>query len=277
MRHTRSEINRLEVAMTASTATIAVSFDLRGVKPGSVLRIDNESLYVWDVASQTAVVERGWDNTTAVAHAVGAVVEINPRFHNDEITDALLDDVRAWPETIFRVVTLQADIGATERAINLPVQATTVLRVLRAQRDQPTGTYATLPDLDVRLDRSQPVGSFASGNSIVLQTPELGRAATLYITLAVKFNLSTWTDATDVESTVGLSTSLLDIPPLGAAARLLGAAEAARSDPAAIGPQEAADVPATATSKVADWYWGMWRRRLSDEEARLGELYGVRG
>jgi len=76
------ERNKLSATITATATSCVLTYDLGSVRQGSVLEIDSEQVYVWDVieSSKTLTIERGFNGTTAAAHTGGSVCVINPRF-----------------------------------------------------------------------------------------------------------------------------------------------------------------------------------------------------
>jgi hypothetical protein len=85
--------NKLSASINATTTSVVATYDLDGLRPGSVFEIDSEMFYVWasTSGSKTLTVERGFNGTTAASHSAGALITVNPRFPRAQILEALND------------------------------------------------------------------------------------------------------------------------------------------------------------------------------------------
>ena len=118
---------------------------------------------------------------------------------------------------------------------------------------------------------------FSSGTALQLlgNYPSTG---TLRVRVAQAFDVSNWNDNLDVVSEVGLTTSMLDIAPLGAAWRLMSAREVQRTSPnAQPEPRRAEETPAGHMQSTAQQLKQLRDIRMSEESIRLQEMYPVRG
>jgi hypothetical protein len=77
---TVEERNRVATGIDASTTTVTFEFALSGLREGSVFEIGSEQFYVWTVNSsaKSAVVQRGFNGTTAASHSAADIVTVNP-------------------------------------------------------------------------------------------------------------------------------------------------------------------------------------------------------
>ena len=76
------ERNKLATSLTSGDTSVVTSYDLGGLRTGSVFEIGSELFYVWNAnpASKTLTVERGYAGTTAASHASGEACYLRFRF-----------------------------------------------------------------------------------------------------------------------------------------------------------------------------------------------------
>ena len=88
--------NKLAANLSASATSLTVSYDLDGLRKGTVFEIDSEMFYVWEATpgTKTLTVERGFNGSTATTHTAGAIVTTSPRFPRSQILEALNDELR---------------------------------------------------------------------------------------------------------------------------------------------------------------------------------------
>lgn len=266
----RPEYNRLTAAETASDTIFALDFALGSVSPGAVLGVDLEEVYVWSVATPSATVQRGWNGSTAAAHSLGAIVEVNPLFSAWRIFNEINAELNSLSPQIYQVKTVSIT-ASTNTSYNL---ATDVIDILTVQYNDYTG--ADWPALTRwALLVNQDTAVFASGRVLRLyEAPAPGR--TIRVTYAAPLSpLATLADT--VETTTGIPTSAIDIPAIGAAARLLSSREARRSQlDAQPEPRQAADVPPGTARSAAAQLFALRDRRIKEESAKLSRLYPSR-
>lgn len=279
----KGTVNRLNGAITDAVETLTLEFATTGVARGSILSIDSEEMHVWDVNSSTRVVtvERGFNGTTAAAHSDAVLVEVDARFSRPAISQALLDEVRSWPADLFTVTTISLGGSTVTRAYDLAGTSNTdvlaILDVLVEPDDtDPWGADSTWRSVGYRAQRNMPTADFASGTAVFLDEV-LDTSRAVRVVYAKPFVTSTWTDATDVETTVGLSPSMLDIPVYGASWRLVSGQEVERSNMGRQGePRSADEVPPGTAVTTAGALKRLRDQRVAEEAARLMSYYPVR-
>jgi hypothetical protein len=92
---TRPEYNELGADISAIDTTATVTVDPASVSVGSMIAIDDEILYVWAITGTSLTLRRGMLGTDAAAHVTGTLIEVNPRFPNIVIRDALRKEILA--------------------------------------------------------------------------------------------------------------------------------------------------------------------------------------
>lgn len=263
----REALNRLNGAITNVATTLTFEFAAGQIATGALLAIDLELIYVWSVAGQIATVQRGYMGSTAAAHSDDALIYVNPVVSDFAIFKELNSEITSLSSPangLYRVktVTATATIAST---YNLAADATEILSV----QYNAVGGSSDWPRLR-RWDllANQDTSVFASGYALQLyEMPMPGR--TIRVTYAAAYSpLATLTD--DALTVAGLQVSAQDIPPLGAAARLLTAREARRSSiDAQPENRQAADVPPGTARSGAASLFALRKQRIVEEAARL--------
>lgn len=276
----REAINTLNGSVNASTTTMTFNHGVTNITTGTTISIDLELMYVWSVTTTSALVERGMQGSTKASHADGALVAVNPRFSDFAILQAIntdLDDLSgpnhslwAQPETAI-TLTYQPQI----QGYDLTALPAGFLNVLAVHYDIP-GPYKTWPELrSWQVKRGMSTSDFASGTALVLYTPGYpGRAVRVTVSLPFTHFTNTTDDATTV---AGLGATMVDIPPLGAAARLASVRETQRNQFESQGdPRRATEVPPNSQLAGATALMRMRTSRISAESARLLSNYPTR-
>lgn len=267
----RAEWNRLSDDITAAQATLAVDFDIRGIARGTYISIDDEVLYVWEVAAGTgtATVQRGMLGSTAAVHSASAMIEVNPRFPQHLIRQAIRDELRSWGKKLFSIASVT--LTPTSRAVDID-GVTEFFHVLECNASPRSGDdiWYRVP---FRVVSNMDTADFASGRALLLET-ELETGQTLRVTVARPFELGDLTDDINLQTQVGLAASMLDIVPLGAGWRLMAGREIMRTQVEAQGqPRNAAEVPPGHNLQTAKGLKELRDDRINEEAMRLALQY----
>lgn len=117
------QLNRLGATIDNDDTTLSFAFELRGLKQGSIIEIELEQMYVWDLPSaSTALVERGFNGTTAVAHTAPVLVTVAPRFSRFDLlnyVNADLADLSSPANGLFNMRSI--DVPYTGDGRDVPV------------------------------------------------------------------------------------------------------------------------------------------------------------
>lgn len=266
----RPEYNRLTNLETNVDTSIQLDFALGSISTGAVLGVGLEEMYVWSVSAPSATVQRGWNGSTAAQHAAGTLVEVNPLFSSWRIFSEINAELHSLSPQIYQVKT----VTRTATSASSYDLAADVIEVLQVQWNDYVGEdWPTIPNWS--LLANQDTGEFASGRAIrLVYPPAPGR--TIRITYAAP--LSPLTALTDtVETVTGLPASAVDIPAIGAAARLLSSREARRSQvDAQPEARQAGDVPPGTARSASAQLFALRDRRVKEEMAKLLRLYPMR-
>jgi hypothetical protein len=244
---------------------------LGSIAPGATICIDLEEIWIRTVVSPSiTLMRRGMNGSVAASHTSGTIIEVNPLFSSWRIFSEINAELNSLSPQIYQVKTVTRT-ATTAGSYDL---AADVLDILTVQYSDYSGD--DWPVLGRwALFTNQDTTAFASGKALRLyELPPPGRA--LRVTYAAPLStLSTIADT--VETTSGIPASAVDIPAIGAAARLLSSREARRSQvDAQPEPRQAQDVPPGAARSAAAQLFALRDRRIKEEVAKLSRLFPSR-
>lgn len=270
---TRPELNRLNGSVTNVAATVTLEFSMGSVRTGAVLAIDLELMYVWSVAGQVATVQRGYNGSIPAAHNDDALVYVNPRWSAFTILRAInaeLDSYSSPKWGLYRMRTVDLTYSSGRVGYDL-TSVTDLIDIYELRwKGYTTGEWPLIRRWS--LTRDMATSEFASGYGLLLDEGA-GPGKTIRVRYKAPFGqLSTLAD--DVQSVAGFPASAEDIPPLGAAARLVAPREVKRaateSQPES---RTAAEVPPGTNRQAAGALLQIRDTRLREEASRLQQRY----
>jgi hypothetical protein len=270
------ERNKLAASLTSSDTSVVTTYDLGGLRTGSVFEIESELFYVWDAnpATKTLTVERGYAGTTAASHASGTIVTLNPRFPRAQMLDALnadLDDLSSTANGLFRVVTVDLNYNGSDRQINI-TNSGTILELLDVRLryladDHPVLNY-------VRLQTGLPTTDFASGNTLVFDEPVM--AGTVRVRYKAPFVRAT-SESSDLTTNCFLPATCDDIVEMGVIMRMMAGREIKRNFTESQGDTRRPDeVQAGAIANSIANIQRLRRERVIAEAGRLKAQYPIK-
>lgn len=230
MTQQREPLSTLSSAVDADDTTFSLTSDPRFVS-NSRLSVDLEDVYVTAASTPTATVIRGQYGSTAVSHAQGATVHVNPSWSNWDIFQAVNDELHALSSPkngLFRIRSIDFDYEAATTGYNL-AGVTDLLDVWRVRYNEPgpENDWAIVGKRMWRIDQAADTTDFATGLQIVLRDGGYP-GQKVRVSYRARFDVLA-TMADDVEAVSGLHESAHDILSLGAAIRLLSGQGAQRS------------------------------------------------
>ena len=270
---TIEERNKLATTVTSSDSSIVMSYDLNALRAGGVFELDAELIYIWaaDAATKTLTVQRGYADTTAAAHTAGAIAILNPRFPQQQMLDALnqdIDDLSSPLNGLYRVVSASVDYNGSDRQINL-TDATSVIDLIDVRLRYLSSDYPVLRG--VRLARGLPTSDFASGYAVTFD--EQSMAGTLTVRYKAPFTRAA-TTTSDVQTSCLVPQTMEDILEMGVMARMLSVREVKRNFIESQGDTRRSDeVPAGSMSNSFTNISRLRRDRIIAEAARLARQY----
>lgn len=274
------ERNTLAGAYTAGSGTMTFSGALGGIVPNVRLSIGLNTFYVRSVnnAGLTASVLGGQDGTTDANASSGDLVRVGPRFTDADIFNALVAEVAdlsapdngLWrisfedfvysPNTqIYPFITLADNTDLIDIYEVRAASSTTLL----------SGSWFLLPKNYWRLDRS---GTVAGAPTLQVNYPAGSNGVQLRALYRAPFGL--FTALTDLWTSMGMPTVMTDIPPLGAAMRLMVPREVKRNFTENQGDtRRAAEVGAGEVAASMRPIAALRMQRIAAEAARLVAQY----
>ena len=273
-----SNRNLLQTTLTADATSVVLTYGVESITEGATIGIGWEVMHVWAVtpATNTLTVTRGQDGSTAAAHTSGALVRVNPRVTDFAVAWALnqdLMDLSAPTNGLFRVGVADLTSSAVRHSLDL-TGATNVLDLIDAREARP-GPEEQWPVIEgARIVPSMDTDEFPSGFALMLP-PSYFPGSQLRVRYRADYAPLTAPE-NDVQAITGLHASAHDIPPLGAAARLIGTQEVIRNDQTRQGDtRRAEEVPPGAVFNSTRGILGLRQQRISAEATRLMVKYGV--
>ena len=268
--------NKLAVAYTAGSGTLTFSYALEGIRAGTRLCIGLNTFYVWSISGQTAVVSGGEDSSTDANAPIGSLVRVAPRFTDNEIWDQLgndLGDLSSPSNGLFGINSVDLTYNATINGYDLGPISDQILSVYEVKYLTP-GPQLDNPRITTngfRLNRNAINTQFPSGISLQLFQPAMPGYNVRVVYRSV-FTMPS-TSFANVSST-GLLPSAYDLPPLGAAIRLMEGREIKRNFTEGQGDtRRAGEVAPGAILQSARGLQQMRAQRIAAEAAKLDALY----
>lgn len=224
----RTKTNVLDGAIDASTDALTCKYAATAGE-GSLIALDDELMEVTRAPQNVTALSviRGVRGTTAATHADQTVIEINPRYPRLSVRAAMLDELVAWPESLYRVTQFEtAPTGATidVDAATTPLTPRRVLAVWRSARDSGDDRFR-------EVDWSSAKDARAAGSCDVYlnDLANLTTTARTYrVVVGTDFVVDPFIDATDLQEDIGVPRSAEDVLQLGIAYRLVTGREAKR-------------------------------------------------
>ncbi len=288
----REDINLVAVPVGLTDTTIQVSYPAQSLQQGSFLEIDNELMYVFASTAgspnATITVRRGMRGTVAATHAAGAEVTSNPYFARYIIQNAIQAEIGSWGPQVYSVRSVLIPLVDYVQGYDLGVLGE-YYRIMdvRESPDLQLGFVgdASWPRVKWEELHNAPQSAFPSGKALTIVDPigiydsPANQPRYIHVTFAAPFNYQqNFGPNTDLVSQVGLDPNELDIPPYGAAWRLIQGREARRTLIEARGQsQDLTAVPPMYASQASMAFKKVRDDRLGDAAQRLLTQYGVRG
>ena len=274
--NTRTELDAIHTGIAVDDTQIRLKYQADGIRAGSYISISNsttepETMYVHSRNGEYATVSRGVDGSTANNWVADSVIEVEPRFTGFQIAEAVRDAIRFMPNNLYGVSTTSVSFGTSTQSVACPdMTSTGFFHVLSATRTARSSEDRLL-NFNISIQR-QTDDTFK-----VIRQEGLEKAITCNIIYAHPFNISTLDLSTSLETTVGMTNSMIDIPALGAGSTLILGEESLRLDLHSQGDSRGdTAVAAGDRARYSLILQAQYDRRVSEEARRLMSLYGVR-
>ena len=288
----RESLNMVYNPIGVTDTTISITYNPTTIQPNTYIEIDEELMYVWasefGSPSSTVTVQRGMRSTVATTHEAGALIRVDPYFPKYQVQKALQAEIGSWGPQVYAVATIDIPLTDYVGGYDLGILGD-YYRIMdvRESPDLELGYVSDnmWPRVKWEELKNAPFSQFPSGNALFIIDP-LGvwdspqnSPRTVHVIYAKPFDWARpWSLTTDLISDVGIDANELDIPPYGAAWRLLQGREARRTLVEAWG--QSADLkeePPMYASQAAQAFKAIRDGRLADAMQRLNVKFGVRG
>lgn len=280
----REDMNKLATPVPVNATSLTFAYDLNGIQAGAYLSVGLELYYVWQVepSSKTAVVESAQLGSLSTAHDQGDIVTVNPRFPDFHILKALNDDLASLSSPmsgLFAMRSLDLTGRSAQNGYDLAGIVGELQDVYEVRYRNNDGTSGYLNDWTTvnawELAREVNATTFPSGFALFIRE---GVPSGRQIRVRYRTGFAPLvTLADDVATVTGLPDSALDLPPLGAAMRLVAPREIKRNFTEAQGDaRRAEEVGAGAVSASMRGVQQVRAMRLAEEQAKLARNFPQR-
>jgi len=257
--------NLIATTAVAGAASLTLSMDVAGISPGNIISSGLNVWFVKTVDTTTKIVEvmPGMDGAPQAAVTAGDLVRVSPRVTDHYLFETLSDVIRSLsaPGMLYKLGSWTDTVDASCQTYDVPVAAQSMTGLLGARvlmpgstdqwYDIPAGAMRYQQDTQtIRLTANPPVTTIEFRYKGIFTTP---------------------TALTDnAVTTVGLTDTMLDIPPLGAVPTLLRTTESTRLQvKAQSDTRRAGEVPATSNLSAANAFNRDFIARVGQERLRL--------
>jgi hypothetical protein len=271
--------NVLAANYTPGSGTVSLGAALTGVVAGARLSIGFNTMQVLSVnnANLTATVVAGQEGSSDAAATTGTVVKVAPRFTDFDIWEALvteLSDLSAPENGLFQV--LYTDLTFNNAAVGYDLTTTLPVLDIYNVRVQEAGSqlgWVDLQRIEYDFDNAADTAVFPSGQSLMIYGSAY-QGLKVRVLYRAGFTAPGSPSPATALSTTGLPATAYDIPPMGAAMRLVYPREVKRNFTEAQGDtRRAGEVQAGAVANSATSLARLRQQRISAEAGRLKARY----
>lgn len=270
----QEERNKLSAAYSKGDTTLTFQYPLGGIQPGARISAGLNTFYVWEVAGNTATVSAGEDGATDQDLDSGTIVRVRPRFTDHEILDAVNDDLRDLSSPYNGLFAMNEVEFTYESAYTgFELDAPDLIQVYEV-RYEDVGSFRDWPRMastSYRVVQNAPTSDFPSGTAIFIYgEAEAGNA----VRVLYKANFTTLNSLSSGVRISGLPDSAWDIPPMGAAIKLMASREIKRNLTESQGDtRRANEVQAGALANSYRGLAAIRASRIAAERSRLDAQY----
>ena len=282
--NTRTELDAIHTTITDSDATIKLKYQTDGIRAGSYISVEDgtnppETMYVHSRNGEYITVQRAMDGSAAYAWTADvSTIEVEPRFTGFQILEAVRDAIKFMPNNLYGVGTTTATFSSTS------TQTVDVAALNDEDHGTPgTGFYHVISATrtarsseDRLLNINVTVQRQTDGTYKLVRQEGIEKSLTVNLIYAHPFKTGTLNLSTTLAS-LGMSSSMQDIPALGAGVALILGEESLRLDLHSQGDSRGDTAVASGDrARYSLVLQGQYDRRVSEEARRLMSLYGVR-
>ena len=129
-----------------SDTSLALAYKTDGIRAGSYISIGDgtlkpETMYVRSRNGLAIEVIRGADGSLPQEWTTDAIIEVEPRFSEHQILEAVRDSIRAMPNNLYAVGHVPVSFSTTQQSVTTPfddgfTQVLSATRTARASEDR---------------------------------------------------------------------------------------------------------------------------------------------
>jgi hypothetical protein len=272
----QDEHNVLSATITSGATTFIPTYALGGIQKNKIVAMELELMLVInvDATTSTVTVVRGYLGSTAASHASGTLITVSPVVSDYQIFQALnedLDDLSSPLNGLFKISTVGPfTYNISTRGYDLAADVIDIVDVRYHGLGSPLKRYPKLTRYEIV--RGQSATDFPSGVGMIIYSYAAPGQPIVVRYKAPFTHFSSLTD--DASSVAGLGASMMDIPPLGAAIRLIETTEIKRNRTEFQGePRRASEVPPGAIRQSTAGLEKRRQVRIQAEAARLFQQF----
>lgn len=273
--NSRDQRDKLAGAIPASSTSLTLKYGVNTIQAGSLLSIDLEEFYVWEISGKIATVEPGQFGTLSAAHSKDAIVHINPKFSTFAIFKAINDTVHVLSALgLYRMQTVDLTWVSGTYGYNLTgvTDLTSIYQVLRKADTGGANTDLWPVVHDWSISRNMDLSEFSSGLALTINEGAVSGNPVRVLYKAPFVPFSSMED--NILSVSGIPEHLHDLLSIGAAIRLAAPREIKRNfDESQGDTRRASEVPPGANLNSYAGLALQFRQRVVDEKWRLTEMY----
>ena len=275
------QLNVVAAPYTAGEQSILLELDISGISYGMMI---SSGLNVWyvkgvDSGTKTVYVIPGYNNSPKKDAAIGDFVYIKPRVTDWYLFETLNQEIirLSNPDSgLYKVGAWESRANFSYETYPVPDAAKDMIGILRVRYRFPgsTDTWFDISNKSYRIQLNSPTpAEVASGVAVARSVVRLlvnvpGGAVLQFQYKAPFVKAASLSD--DVETVCGLSSTMVDIPPLGAYKTLLYTTESRRNQVQQQGdPRRAAEVSGGANSATSRYISITYKDRVNEEATRL--------
>lgn len=262
-------INIVAAPYTGGSDTLTLELDVTGITPGTMISSGLNTWYVKGVvpASKQVFVIPGYDDSPQVNASVNDIVYIRPRMTAWYAFNKLNDQIKRLSSPVlglYRLDSWVTPVDPTYQTYVIPTADTDLLDVVRVRYKVP-GTPDMWADI-ANKDWKWQNGQSEQRVQLLINVPS---GTDIEFVYRAPFSPATAL-SDNVETVCGLSSTMLDIPPLGVSAELLRTTESRRNQVQTQGdPRRATEVSITGNSSMAREFQRQYQYRVDEEYTRL--------
>lgn len=267
------ELNVLAAPYTPGQGQITLTYEARGIAAGALISCGLNTFYVLavDTSGKVLTVLESYEGGPDVAAVAGDRVIVRPRVTNYQVWGNVLStlDLMSSPANgLYTVASFTTPVDPVWQTYPVPTEAGAMTGILKVRFRLPGSPDRFIDVRGWRLQSQDATALFPTGK-VVKVNGEVPGGTDLQVVYKAPFVKPTAMTDT-LETTCGLTATMVDIPAIGAAGTLMLGQEARRQQVGSqTDPRRSEEVMSGGNLGVARSYLALRDQRIRDEYARL--------